>query len=163
MVDEAPPSRPADETSSAGMSSGASLPSYARLRWMIRITGVLIMLGGTIYLGIWAGSLLKGILIDHKGGEGLYIVVVALGVLGLAILALRAGLNMLLSVDSAAVGTFSFIFALIYAFIFMQILPAQSLQPILMLPLFLLSLGVTYFVVKRILLALLFPIEKDRG
>ena len=122
------------------------------------------MFGGTICLGIWAGSLLLESLTEHKGGYGLYLVVVSLGVLGLGVFALRAGLNMLWVADTAAVGSFSFVFALIYAFIFMQILPAWGgyhQYPILMLLLFLLCLGLIYYVVKRILLALLFPQKKE--
>ena len=84
--------------------------------------------------------------------------------LGLGMFVFRIGLDMLRSVDSSAVASFSFVFALVYTSILMQIVPATVLfyqYPVLVLLLFLLYLGLTYFVLKYILLALLFPKKKS--
>ena len=163
MVDELPPSPLPEKTPVVeALPSLSSLP-YGRLRWMIRITGVLLMFGGTIYLGIVAGKVLWGSLTYLNASDSLYVVIVSLLALGLGVFVFRAGLNMLRSVDSSAVSSFSFVFALIYTSILMEIVPAAALfykYPVLVLLLFLLYLGLTYFVLKYILLMLLFPQKK---
>jgi hypothetical protein len=158
MADELPPSmlpdaRPPEETPLS------SLP-YARLRWTIRLTGVVLMFGGVIYLGIAASHPLLSSLSHGKAGDSLYAVVISLVALGLGIFVFRAGLNMLRSVDASAVASFSFVFALVYTSILMQLVPASALfyrYPALMFLLFFLYLGLTYLVLKHILLVLLFP------
>jgi hypothetical protein len=162
MVDELPPPPSGNSSSEDKAPSLSSLP-YARLRWTIRITGVLLMFGGAIYLGIVAGKVLLGSLTDIKAIDGLYVVVVSLLALVLGMFIFRAGLDMLRSVDSSAVGIFSFVFALVYTSILMQIVPALALfyqYPALMLLLFLFYFGLTYLILKYILLALLFPRKK---
>jgi hypothetical protein len=164
MVDDLPsagtPSNSSPEESALPLSS---LP-YARLRWTIRLTGVLLMFGGAIYLGAVAGRLLFASLTDGNASGGLYAVIISLVALGLGIFVLRAGLDMLRSVDSSAVGSFSFVFALVYTWILMQIVPASALYyryPVLMFLLFLLYLSLTYLILKYILLLLLFPRKKS--
>ena len=161
MVDELPPSEHSANSLSAGSSSAPLfLLPYAGLRWIIRITGVLLMFGGVICLGSVAGKLLFGSLAYHKVSDSLSVVIVSLIALGLGIFVFRIGLRMLCSVDGRAVRNFSFIFALVYTLILMQILPAGTIfdsYPILRFLLFLFSLGLAYFILKRILLTLLFP------
>jgi hypothetical protein len=164
MVDELPPTGPSDNSpAEEQLTSLSSLP-YARLRWTIRFTGVLLMFCGTIYLGIAAGKLLLGSLSYHKASDDAYAVIISLLALGLGIFILRAGLNMVQSMDASAVTSFSFVFALVYASILMQIVPASALfyrYPVLALLLFLIYLGLTYLVLKYILLALLFPEKRS--
>jgi len=122
------------------------------------------MFGGTIYLGIVAGRLLFGTQGHHTVGAWLYALVISLIALGLGIYVLRIGLNMLCSVDAASIGSFSFLFSLVYISILVQILPSAewfSQRPIEMGLFFLLCLACSYFVLRYILLALLFPKRKS--
>lgn len=163
MVDDLSPSVPSGNSLPEEISPTISSLPYARLRWTIRLTGVLLMFSGTVYLGVVAGRLLFGSLTNPNAADDLYAVVISLVALGLGIFVLRAGLDMLRSVDSAAVTSFSFLFALVYTSILMQIVPAAAFSyqhPGLVLLLFLLYLGLTYLVLKYILLLLLFPRKK---
>jgi len=138
-------------------------PGYDRLRWTIRVAGTLLMFGGTIYLGKVAAALLSGSLVSRRPTDNLMILVVSLVELGLGIFVLRTGLNMLRSVDASAIRHFSFVFALIYTFILMQVLPLSGLffwHPVLTYLLLGLYLGLSYWVLNRILLVLLLPTEK---
>ena len=55
------------------------------------------------------------------------VVIVSLVMLGLGILVLRTGIRMLRTIDAHTIGTFSFLFALIYTWILVQILPLSGL------------------------------------
>jgi len=132
------------------------MPAYDSIRWAIRITGILLMVGGTIYLGVLASDLLT----DKKTGSGLFVVVVSVGMLGLGIYVLRIGLNMLRSIDAHTIGSFSFVFALVYTWILAHVLPPWKLLndwPVVGYALMFLYFGLSYWILKRILLHLLLP------
>ncbi len=158
MVDD-PPSASSTAPSSSSP-SGASAPSYDWLRWTIRITGILLMFGGAIYLGIVASNLLLAKLSYGNPYESLFALIISLVGLGLGIFVLRTGLRMFRTVDASAIGHFAFVFALVY-----------NLRPdanpalaglfnhhfVLMALLLILYFGLSYWVLKRILLHLLLP------
>jgi len=153
MVDEPPFPTPAVETS-PGYAGGSPRPHYDLLRWAIRITGIILMFGGTIYLGVTASRLL----IDLKSGETLFFVVGSLLALGLGIFVLRIGYAMLKSINSRTIGNFSFLFALIYTFILIQILPSTDAvdgHSILIYFCVILYFGLSYWALKSILFRLL--------
>jgi len=166
MVDELPPAKSSDhvpDTTTNASSLGPALP-YGSLRLAIRVAGVLLMFGGVIYLGLIAGGLLLGSMTYFQKSDNLYIVIASLVALGVGIFVFRVGLNMVRSTDASVVGSFSFLFALIYTSILMQTLPSTALfsrHPFIMYLLFPVCLALTYFILKRILLMLLFPKEKN--
>jgi hypothetical protein len=139
---------------------GVNPPAYDGLRWSIRITGIILMFGGMIYLGMIVSSLLWG---SGPGGtrtEGLFPLVVSLVTFGLGIFVLRTGLRMFRSVDASTIAHFSFVFALVYTFILVHILPLSGLfqrHAALMWLLLVLYFGLSYWILKRILLHLLLP------
>jgi len=146
----------ADETPPPSTPAQAVLPSYEWLRWAIRITGILLMFGGTIYLGVTASQLLT----DNTSGSGLFVVVVTVAMLGLGIYVLRTGLNMLRSIDAHTIGSFCIIFALIYTWILAHILSPWEFfkgYPALMYLLVFLYFGLSYWILKSILFRLLLP------
>jgi len=159
----------ADESPAAAITDKHSHPdpataplSYRGLRWVIRFTGVLLMFGGAIYFGTVACTLVFGKLVYHQATEGLYVLVVSLLALGLGYFIFRVGLNMLRSINAATISSFSFLFALVYTPVFMRILPALGLvhrQPVLTIFFVLGYFGLTYLILKRILLLLLLPKE----
>jgi len=167
MADELPPpaksSDHVSDTTTNASSLGPTLP-YGSLRLAIRVTGVLLMFGGVIYLGLIAGELLFGSMTYFQKSDNLYIVIAALVALGVCGFVFRVGLNMVRSTDASVVGSFSFLFALIYTSILMQTLPSTVLfsrHPFIMYLLFPVCLAFTYFILKRILLMLLFPKGKN--
>lgn len=159
-----------DESLESGSTAKASgqgpqppLPSYVLLRWTIRLTGVLLMFGGAIYLIRVAWSLLFEKHVNDTPFDSLFAIIVSLGILGLGIFVLRTGLRMLRTVDASSIGSFSFVFALIYTWILTQVLPLSDIfiqhQALFFLLLFL-YFGLSYWILKRILLALLLPKEE---
>ncbi len=114
------------------------------------------MFGGTIYLGMIASNLLIG----DKPGSGLLVVVVSLVILGLGIYVLRTGLDMLRSINARTISSFSLVFSLIYTWILAQILPFSEWfgdYPYVIYLLMFLYFGLSYWILKRILLHLLLP------
>ncbi len=154
MVDKSSPGNLSDQPA-----SGRAPEAYGWLRWTIRITGILLMFGGTIYLGRTASDLLT----DKKSGSGLFVVVVSLVALGLGIYVLRIGLAMLRSINARTIGSFSFVFALIYTFILVHIVPSTSMfsdHPVLVCLVIFLCFGLSYWILKSILFRLLLPREE---
>jgi len=134
----------------------ASPSHFCGLRWAIRLTGVALMLAGTIYIAMVTSSLLMG----GKVGSGIMVVVVSMLGLGMGILILRVGYRMLCSVDAQTIGAFSFLFGLVFTFILMHILAPWGIfndSPVLLYLLLFLYLGLSYWVVKIILIRLLLP------
>jgi hypothetical protein len=132
----------------------------SRLSAFIRLTGALLMMLGVIYLGIVTGTLWFGDLKYGASTEGLFVLVVYLLELGLGFFAIRVGLGMLVSINPSTIGNFSFVFALIYTPILMRLFPiADGLgrHPAMTILLALIYFGLTYLMLKRILLFLLFP------
>jgi hypothetical protein len=136
-------------------------PRYNLLRWAIRITGIVLMLGGTIYLGVTASQLLTS---GNSGNELLFLIVCSVIALGMGILVIRAGYAMLRSINSGTISSFSFVFSLVYTFIVAQILPSTGFaagHPILLYALVFLYFVLSYLILKSILLHLLMP-RKER-
>ena len=155
---------------SSGISTASPLPPseapglsgarYGLLRWSIRLTGLVLMLAGVACLTFAACNLLRG---QHQSHDLPYTIVVSLLVLGVVILALRTGFRMLLLVDVTTIRQFSFIFALVYTVVLLNILPQSDLQlnhPVLVFILVGFFLGLSYWVLNRILSALLLPSKK---
>jgi len=140
--------------------SATGLPSYKGLRWVIRITGIILMLAGTAYLGTTAVRLLT----DSQSGNELFLIVCSVIMLGIGMYILRIGFAMLRSVDAQTIGNFSFVFALVYAFVVAQILPASGLMsghPALLYGLLFLFFILCYWILKSILFRLLLPREEQ--
>jgi hypothetical protein len=155
MADTSSPGNLTDKAASA-----RAPEAYGWLRWTIRITGILLMFGGTIYLGGTAWALLT----DKKTGGGLLVVIMSLVVLGLGIYVLRIGLGMLRSINAHTIASFSFVFALIYTFILVHIVPSTSMfsdHPVLVGFVILLCFGLSYWILKSILFRLLLPREEQ--
>jgi hypothetical protein len=152
-----------DESSSNAPTAGTAItppspvaPRYDWLRWAIRITGIVLMFGGTIYIGLTAAKLLT----DNKSDSVLLMIVVSLITLGLGIFVLRIGMNMLRSINVRTIGSFSFVFALIYTYILTQILPLSGFfndSAVLVYLLVFLYFGLSYWILKSILILLLLP------
>lgn len=143
------------EETAQKVSEATPVHTYGWLRGFIRITGILLMFGGALYLGAMAASLL----VAKKGG-GLLGVVITLVALGIGIYVLRVGIDMLRTVDARAIKCFSFIFALIYTSILLNILPSFDFfgqHPAALYLMLFLYLGLSYWIVKYILFHLLLP------
>jgi hypothetical protein len=150
----------ADESASnpqvEGTTANPVVPRYDWLRWAIRITGIALMLGGTVYLGMSVCRLLT----DNKAGDGIFSVVASLVTLGLVIFVLRVGYNMLRAINRRTISSFSFVFSLVYTFILIEILPATGVMfdyPALVYLFIFLYFGLSYWMLKSILLLLLLP------
>ncbi len=157
MADELPGISAPSSPKAAPDTAGSSVQRYGLLRWTIRLVGFILMLGGVAYLALTAGSLLLG---RYRSHDLPYVLVISLIALGLGILALRIGFRMLLLIDASTISQFSFIFAVIYTFVLMHVMPLSGIfQSHLVLTLFLVGiyLGLSYWILKRILSVLLLP------
>ena len=131
------------------------------LGWAVRLTGSLLMLGSVICLGVSACDPLMG---QFRVADLPYILVISLGKLGLCILALRIGFRMLLLVDASTIRQFSFIFALAYTYVLVHIMPLSGFfQGYIAFAVLLVVLyvGLSYWVLNRILSHLLLPLAKS--
>ena len=148
MVDE---SKPAPEIAAA---SPSLQHRYDWLRWAIRVTGIVLMLAGTCYLGMTAAQLLTS---NQSGNEPFLVVCTLIG-LGIGMYVLRVGYVMLWSIDERTIRSFSFIFSLVYAFVIAQILPSSGFlsdYPFLLYILLFFFFALFYWLLKTILFQLL--------
>lgn len=157
MVDE---SKPAASDGKVTVIPASSVPPrYDWLRWAIRITGIVLMLAGTVYLGMTAARLLT----DNQSENELFLIVCSIIVLGIGIYVLRIGFAMLRSIDAHTIGSFSFVFSLVYTFVVAQILPASGFMSghlILLYGLIFLFFILSYWILRAILFCLLLPREE---
>lgn len=121
------------------------------------------MIGGVIYLGMVAWSLI-GKFNYRQPTDAIFVLVVSLIAFGLGYLVFKTGLAMLCSVNAATISTFSFLFALIFTLVLVRVLPVLDFlhrHPVLTILFTIIYFGLTYMILKRILLSLLFPKMKD--
>jgi len=153
----------ADESSSPS-DQPTRAHDYDWLRWAIRITGILLMFAGAIYLLKSVSSLLwQNLGTASTASDNLFALVISLVALGIGIFVVRTGLKMFQTVDASAISHFSFVFTLVYTFVLMQILPLSGLfhsHLIFMGLLLMLYFGLSYWVLQRILLHLLLPVDE---
>ena len=152
MADEPPPAGPAPQPPP---SPEPAPVAYASIRWSIRLTGVVLMFSGMIYVLLLVYALLFG---KSGGAEGLFPYIVSLVTIGLGVFVLRTGIQMFRSVDAAAIGHFSFVFSLVYTFILLHILPLEGiflLHPRMLFFLVICFVVLSYGMLRHILVRLL--------